>query len=501
MSLVKKSIFTSLSKSLNILLNLILQIILTPIIVTILGSHYYGIYTIITRLQSYMALADLRPSGVLRYKLASLQNSQDINNKNEYVATATIVSIISIPFIIFIGYLISVLFLRFTDLPEKDYSLISTSIILLSLIISSQSLLSIPEAIVRGNNLEYKLIYADIIKILTYGILVYYFLNINFGILGIIYAIAISILVESFLKFILQLKYFPQYKLKKPAIEKLKEFTKNSGWYMGSSFSNQVLNSIDVFLILILFNTEYVTVYAISKMLMHRAAESFASVISGITSSVGHLITESRLVELNMIRQKLFRYGIILGFFIIIYFISFNEQFISLWTNEKYYVGNYTNIILALTSLLIIFTLNNEIFLDSLQMFKERTFVGIIAILISVIFSYIFSLELGIISIAIGFFISKFYQFVNYEYLINRKFRINIIKELIVNIKILICFFIIYVMFFFLSSIFIINSWFNLILISCLYLVVFMIITYIGLEKEEKNSIKKFIQGKVINVK
>lgn len=501
MSLVKKSIFTSLSKSLNILLNLILQIILTPIIVTILGSHYYGIYTIITRLQSYMALADLRPSGVLRYKLASLQNSQDINNKNEYVATAIIVSIISIPFIIFIGYLISVLFLKFTDLPEKDYSLISTSIILLSLIISSQSLLSIPEAIVRGNNLEYKLIYADILKILTYGILVYYFLNINFGILGIIYAIAISILVESFLKFILQLKYFPQYKLKKPAIEKLKEFTKNSGWYMGSSFSNQVLNSIDVFLILILFDTEYVTVYAISKMLMHRAAESFASVISGITSSVGHLITESRLIELNIIRQKLFRYGIILGFFILIYFISFNEQFISLWTNEKYYVGNYTNIILALTSLLIIFTLNNEIFLDSLQMFKERTFIGIIAILINVIFSYIFSLELGIISIAMGFFFSKLYQFINYEYLINSKFKINIIKEITTNIKILICFFIIYVIFFFFNYIFVINSWFNLILISSIYLVIFIIITYLGLEKDENTQLKNLFKKRVINVK
>ena len=106
-----------------ILLNLLLQIILTPIIVTILGSHYYGIYTLITRLQSYMALADLRPSGVLRYKLASLQNSKNINEKNEYLSTAIIVSILSIPFIILIGYLISVFFINFTKLPQEDYTI------------------------------------------------------------------------------------------------------------------------------------------------------------------------------------------------------------------------------------------------------------------------------------------------------------------------------------------------------------------------------------------
>lgn len=502
MSLKKKSIFTSLTKGLNILLNLLLQIILTPIIVTILGSHYYGIYTLITRLQSYMALADLRPSGVLRYKLASLQNSKNINEKNEYLSTAIIVSILSIPFIILIGYLISVFFINFTKLPQEDYTIVSTAIILLSLIISSQSLLSIPEAIVRGNNLEYKLVYADILKIITYGILVYYFLNKDFGILGILYAIAISIIVESILKFILQLRYFPQYKPKKPSIDKLKEFTKSSGWYMGSSFSNQVLNSIDVFLILIFFNTEFVTIYAISKMLMHRAAEAVATITSGMTSSIGHLIEESRIIELNNIRKKLFRYGLILAFMIIIYFISFNEQFISVWTNEKFYIGNTTNTILAMTTLLIIFTLNNEIFLDSLHKFKERTLIGVVAILLSIIVSYLFSPTLGIMSIAIGLFISKVYQYINYEYIINKNFKINIFKEIILNFRIISSIFSIYIIFLFLNNIYIINSWLYLILFSCLYFLVFILIIYIALEKDEKNFIKKIIQEKVLkNVK
>lgn len=502
MSLKKKSIFTSLTKGLNILLNLFLQVILTPFIVTILGSHYYGIYTLITRLQSYMALADLRPSGVLRYKLASLQNSRNINEKNEYLSAAIVVSVLSIPFIILIGYLISVFFINFIKLPQEDYTLVSTAIILLSLIISSQSLLSIPEAIVRGNNLEYKLVYADILKILTYGTLVYYFLSKEFGIIGILYAIAISIIVESTLKFILQLKYFPQYKPKKPSIDKLKEFTKSSGWYMGSSFSNQILNSIDIFLILIFFNTEFVTIYAISKMLMHRAAESVGTITSGITSSIGSLVAESRIIELNVIRKKLFRYGLILSFMIIIYFISFNEKFISIWTNEKFYIGNSTNIILALTTLLIILTLNNEIFLDSLHKFKERTLIAIVAIILSITISYLFSSTLGIMSIAIGLFISKLYQYINYEYIINKNFKISIFQEIILNIKILTGIFSIHLIFLFLNNIITINSWFYLILFSFLYFLIFILVIYIALEEDEKSFIKNIIKKKVIkNVK
>ena len=79
MSLQKKSLYTGLTKILGIGLSFIVQFVITPFILGSLGKELFGVYTIINKMQGYVSVVDLRPTAILRFKLAATQTKKTSN--------------------------------------------------------------------------------------------------------------------------------------------------------------------------------------------------------------------------------------------------------------------------------------------------------------------------------------------------------------------------------------------------------------------------------------
>lgn len=497
MSLKRKSIYTSLTKALNLVLNFTLQLIITPIILMGLGTQQFGIYTLINKMQGYLAMVDLRPSAILRYKLATLQKSDDFKSKKEYVGSAIFLSFIILPIMILLGWLLSLGFQDFFNISDADANVAAYAIIVISIFMGIKSFLGIPEAIIRGNNLEYKTFFVDPIRMVSYGILVYVFLYYGFGLMGVISAIIIAAMIDFIFRLIFQIYYLPGYAPHKPTKPKVKEFLGSGSWYMGSSFSLQVLNSFDVIMIGAMFGMEKVTIYALSKAILFRISESISAITGGITSSIGELIGTNRVDELINIRELLFRVNMIIGFIIMAYFIIFNSYFISLWVGEKNFVGENINLIFCITSFLVMVSLADEIFINSLQNFKVKTKIMVITVIIALSLSYLLSFYLGMLSIPLGLMIAKLYQWFSYQSILNKKFTMSFRNQITNNIKVFILLILAILIKYAYPDI-TIKTWISFITYSILFIFIFMIVSFIFvLNNNEVTYIKKLIYLKI----
>lgn len=500
MSLLKKSLLTSLTKAINIILNFIVQLIITPIILAGLGQQLFGVYTLINRIQGYLSLADLRPSAILRFKLASLQTSMDSDLKKRLVGTTLILSLLSLPVMIVLGYLFSIYFHQIFIIDEIYIEIASITILIFSIFISFKSVLAIPESIVRGNNLEYKLFFIDPIRMILYSILVYFLIEWGYSLLGVVYAIIIAGIFDYLLKFIMQLRLLPGYFPKLPDIKMFKSLFKSSSLYLGSSFNQQLYISYEIVLIGYLYGMKEVTIYSLTKAILYRVAESISTITSGITSSIGNLISSKSFEELIKIRLLLFRINMIISFIFISYFLIFNSSFVSLWVGKENFIGINSNIVFCITAIFIIFTFSDEIFINSFELFSKKMRIFSETLVIGVLISFILSFNFSLLGIAIGFLFSKLYQFIRYQFVLNNYveidyftfFKKNLLFIIFQLCLIISCFFNLF------EEIILINGWIELIYASCLYFILVLVLIYIFLESDEKSKIKEFVQRKFL---
>ncbi len=496
LTLRKKSIYTALTKILNIGLSFFVQFFITPLILGGLGKELFGVYTIINKMQGYLSVVDLRPTAILRFKLATLQSKKELNTSREYIGASLIITAFLLPFMVLLGWLLSIGFEHFFKIDEQYVSVGKTAIIILSIFISLKGFLGLPEAIIRGNNAEYKLFYIEPLRLLLYSVLVYLFIENGYGILGVIAAIILASLLDFGLKLILQIRLFPKYKPLYPKRDKINEFFGKGSWYLVSSFSSQILNTFDIIIIGITIGAQAVTVYALSKAMLFRVSESVSAVLGGMTASIGHLIGLKDTNKLIELRYKLLRYNLILGSMIASYFVYFNNVFIGLWVDSSNFIGEYANLILSLSALFTLLCLVDEIFINSLQLFKNKSKILLISVTVFLSVSYFFTTEYGLLGIALSLLIAKIVQWFYYEKLLQKHFHIKKLLFIKSNFKTIILLVVLVITKFTFINL-VITSWWLFLLASTLYVALYSLIVFVLIfTNSEKQLVYKFINFK-----
>lgn len=501
MSLKYKSIYTTITKFLNTILGFVVQFFLTPFILNGLGKELYGVFVIINKIQGYVMMVDLRPTAILRFKLASKQTQDNIQEKREYIGASIIITLILFPFINLIGWILSLCFEQFFEINESHVEIGKYSILLMSFLISIKGFLGLPEAIVRGNNSEYKLFFVESFRMIIYAFLVWLSLSLGFGLIGVIVAIFLTAIFDFILKSIIRRKLYPMLNSSRPRKSIIKEFASNGSWFMISSFGYQILSSADVLIIGITTGSSAVATYSLSKMMLVRISESIGDILGSITASIGHLISEGNIKKLQEIRYKVFRFNLLIGGFLVLYFITFNSSFVSLWVSSDNFIGYKLNFVLCFLAILTLKCFSNEMFINSFQLFKEKSKIISFVTLLYIIPAYFLSQEHGISAIVFTLVLIKFTQLVLYEFLLNNYIRIDFFFLMKNNYKIILL--MIIVLIFSLSYLnFQIQTWYIFILYSLLFVIIYTLVAYIFiLSSEEKNLISNFISKKINQIK
>src|SRR5690606_15771007 len=99
---------------------------------------------------------DLRPSAILRYKLAVMTSDAPLEDKRRLVGSSFYISAITLPIFIIIGLLLSYIFPILFNISEEYVGLSRLSVLIVALFLGLKSFLGVPDAVMRGLNLEFK---------------------------------------------------------------------------------------------------------------------------------------------------------------------------------------------------------------------------------------------------------------------------------------------------------------------------------------------------------
>lgn len=432
-SLKERAALTAISRLINIVVGFFTQIIVTPLLVNGLGQYLYGVYSIISKTEGYMSFVDLRPSAILRYKLAVLQRQDSLNEGRKLVGAAIYISALTLPIIVLIGIVICYLFPYIFKISNEIVPVSRIAIICISVILGLKSFLGIPDAILRGKNEEYKGIFIEPIRCIIYVALVYVSIKYNYGILGVLFASFATFLIAFIIKLYFLRKHLADYKPLKPEKKQLLEFSKKGGWYLLSSFSFQLLQSLDVIIIGVFFNPIIVTVFSLSKAFSFRISEAIVTVIGSVGSGISSLISTNQKEKLANLRVQLIRINLVIGLFLLLYFHFFNAAFVGLWVGQDNFTGNNINILISLTIPFIILSMSSQLFIDALLLFRQKSISILITTILTILLSVVLSHYYGLTGIAFAILVGRIILWLIFEYLLS--FIYDIRKIVFTNYK------------------------------------------------------------------
>ena len=190
------------------------------------------------------------------------------------------------------------------------------------------------------------------------------------------------------------------------------------------------------------------------------------------------------------------RYNILFGSLIITYFVWFNSAFVSLWVDSSNYIGESGNVLLCFVGMFTILCLSNEIFINSLQLFKQKSRILLITVFVFLSTGFFFSKQYGLTGIAISLLISKLFQWICYEILLQKSVLIKGSNVITRNYKttILFLFILILRLFVFKLNIY---TWFEYLIQSLMFFVLYALLVFLFiLNQTEKKFIYHFFKTK-----
>ncbi len=470
MSLTSKALLTAGSRFITIALNTASQFILIPLIIGGLGDALYGIYVVINRAAGMISFADLRPSACLRYVLAQKQSKNLIDQENQYISASTIVAIGFSPVILLATGIIVLLFPRLYQIPQQYLFVALIGIGVIGIRIVLQSILTIPSAILRGNNLEYKLWWTSFVQIIGGFIMMYTAVKLEWGIVGLTAApVFVSILVGIIVYVIMKNK-FPWIGYNRPDKGMLREMTGYGSWYMLNSLAMQLYQSADVLILGIVSDLKTVAYYSVCKAMMYRASESIANLLGAPAAGFGDLIGNHNNEKLIKTREQLLRISLLSSTFIGGGFLLLNKYFIFLWVSENYYLGNTTNLLLVCGAMLLVFSSVDDMILNCILQFKIRFALLSSALIVMVPLCYFLATYWGAAGVALGFLIGKSVFAITTFLFISNHLKISSLRTLVPLLNTLIAMVVLFcLIYLFGGSInFQIDNWFSFIVSSIL---------------------------------
>ncbi len=397
-----RTILTFLSSLLQQGAQILVTMLITPIIVGGLGVQLYGAWTIIQQTVGYLALGDLRPGSALKLKLAITQNVADYEQKNNQISAAIIVWIVMQPVLWGIGSIIVIQAPIFIKVDAWNVGTLQKAMLFAVVNVCIAGLLSLPQNILRGMNLDYKGMGINALTTVFVGVLNVLAIKLNTGLPGISFSVLIGAILGAFLRYLILRKNIKWLKVSRPQKKEVWQLLRLSGWVLISSLSFLLLNSTDYILIGVLLNAEIAGILSVTSIILRGVSMPVNYLLSAAGPSLADLWgrkENQRIATLRITIQTLaIALMTVLGLGLVIY----NRSFIKLWIGPEYYAGDTVNFFLIILTIQSIFLYVDATFMDFMLEVKRKSFVILVSGVVSIILGVALAGPLGLLGIILA---------------------------------------------------------------------------------------------------
>ena len=378
--LTKKAYLNALTVVLDYGASLIVGFLITPLMVAGLGNYLFGMWQVLNRLIGYITPASGRPGFALKATLANQQASTDYDQKRRYVGSTLVIWVLFLPLLIGIGGIVSWFVPDWIHAPLAYTWVVRavSGLLVLNMIVDTLS--SIPQVTLQGENLGYKRMGMSVVLVLVGGSFTWLALYLNTGIIGIAAAVVASTLSTGLFYLWVVRTHTPWFGIARPRQTDTRQMLGLSWWFMGWNLVTSLLLASDVVVLGLLNSVESVTNYTLTKYVPETMIGVIVIIIFGILPGLGGIIGTGdyeRAVRLrDEINAFIWLVATTLGASILIW----NRVFIGLWVGAEHYAGSIPNLLVVVAAMQLALIRSDGNIIDLTLRLGQKVMLGFLSV-------------------------------------------------------------------------------------------------------------------------
>lgn len=420
--LTKKAYLNALTVVLDYGASLIVGFLITPLMVAGLGNYSFGLWQVLNRLIGYITPASGRPGFALKATLANQQASTNYDQKRRYVGSTLLIWVLFLPLQIGIGGTVSWFVPDWIHAPLAYVWIVRAVAGLLVLNMIVDTLSSVPQVTLQGENLGYKRMGMSVVLVFLGGGFTWLALYLKAGIIGVASAAVSSTLATGLFYLGVVHNYTPWFGIAKPRLADIRQMLGLSWWFMGWNLVTNLLLASDVVVLGLLNSVESVTNYSLTKYVPEALIGVIVIVIFGIMPGLGSIVGTGDYARAVRLRDEINSFiwlaATALGASILIW----NRVFIGLWVGANHYSGSIPNLLVVVAAMQLALIRSDGNIIDLTLRLSQKVLLGLLSVTVSVVGASILVgiFKLGVVGLCLGIIGGRLIISVGYPMLISR---------------------------------------------------------------------------------
>jgi O-antigen/teichoic acid export membrane protein len=420
--LTKKAYLNALTVVLDYGASLIVGFFITPLMVAGLGNYLFGMWQVLNRLIGYITPASGRPGFALKATLANQQASTDYDQKRRYVGSTLLIWLLFLPLLIGIGGTVSWFVPDWIHAPLAYVWIVRAVAGMLVLNMIVDTLSSVPQVTLQGENLGYKRMGMSVVLVFLGGGFTWLALYLKVGIVGVAAAVVASTLATGLFYLWVVRNYTPWFGIARPSLADTRQMLGLSWWFMGWNLVTSLLLASDVVVLGLLNSVESVTNYSLTKYVPETLVGVIVIVIFGIMPGLGSVIGTGDYEKAVRLRDEINLFiwltATTLGASILIW----NRVFIGLWVGADHYSGSIPNLLVVMAAMQLALIRSDGNIIDLTLCMSQKVLLGFLSVTVSVVAASILVgyFKLNVVGLCLGIMGGRLIISIGYPMLISR---------------------------------------------------------------------------------
>lgn len=422
-NLTQKTFLNAASSLLSYGIVMLVGLVLNPILVTSLGVGLFGAWKICLRLLSYVSAADGQANQALKWTIASRRSITDVDQKKREIGCAMIVWLRFLPLMLLVGGLLSWFSPSFINgLPREYFVVTRMTCVLLVVNLLLFPLKSIPESVMVGMNLRYKIIWISAVGTLLSGILLATAAMSGLGLIGLATAFLVGSLLEGCAIFYMARRCLPWLAPRRPERGEVSEFFGFSVWMLAWTLIQRLLLYSDIIIIGFVANASLVGAYTLTFYVAQFSITLSSLLVSAGMPGLGDIVGRGEFKKADEVRAEIMGSSWLLAVVLGTMILLWNRSFVSMWVGVDMFVGPWENFLIVLLMTQMIFIRYQASIVDVTLDIRAKVQWGALSTLVSVALAIIFGahFESQIAGVMVGLIIGRLILSVLYPMLVRK---------------------------------------------------------------------------------
>ncbi len=365
---------------------ILVGLLLNPLLLTSLGAVLFGTWKICLRLLTYVSAADGQANQALKWTIANRRSVTDVEQKRREIGCAVVVWLRFLPLMLLVGGLLSWFSPTFiNDLPREYYFVTRLTCIVLVVNLLLFPLKSIPESVMVGMNLRYKITWISAAGALFSGVLLAGAAWSGWGLFGLAVAFLVGAVLEGGAIFYMARRSLPWLTVRRPKPGEVSKFFTFSVWMLAWTLIQRLLLYSDIIILGVVSNASLVAAYTLTFYVAQSSIALSSLLVSAGMPGLGDIVGRGDHKKADEVHSEIMASSWLLAVIIGAMILLWNRPFISLWVGADQFIGFWENLLIVLLMTQLIFIRYQASIVDVTLEIRAKVLWGALSTFVSLL--------------------------------------------------------------------------------------------------------------------